>query len=200
MKSKRTQAERSAASRAAIVEAARALYAERPFSDVGTSEVVAAAGLTRGALYHQFGSKTELFAAVLEQVEQEVTDRVGRVLVAGGDQDALELLLAGAGAWLDACAAPDVQRILLIDGPAVLGWERWREIGQRYGLGLTAAALQAAVDTGALPPQPVEALAHVLVGALDEAALYVVRADDPVAARAAVDGVLQRLVRGLAAG
>ena len=195
----RTQEQRSRASRAALVGAARALFAERGFAGVGTAELVVAAGLTRGALYHQFGDKTALFLAVLEQVEQELAQRVAQVLAdsQAADADALDVLAAGAEAWLDACAAPDVQRIVLIDGPAVLGWERWRQVAQRHGLGLAMTALQQAVAAGAIPAQPVAPLAHVLVGALDEAALYVARADDPDTARAQVSAVLRRLVHSL---
>ena len=191
----RTQVERSYASKAALIAAARSLFAERGFADVGTGEIVAAAGLTRGALYHQFGDKQRLFVAVLEQVEQEMTDQIAAVLQSGGDP--LQQLVDGADAWLDACADTGVQQIVLVDGPAVLGWQRWREIGQRYGLGLTRAALEHAIAAGALPAQPVAPLAHVLIGALDEAALFVSRADDPELARAQMRQVLRRLVQGL---
>lgn len=194
---RRTQADRSRTSRSALVDAARTLFGRRGFAAVGTAEVVAAAGLTRGALYHQFADKTALFVAVLEQTEQEVSDHVARVI--GQDAEPLDALVAGAEAWLDACAAPDVQRIVLIDGPAVLGWDEWRRLGRRYGLGLTIAALQQAVETGAIAAQPVEPLAHVLVGALDEAALYVARSAHPEQARAEVGLVLRRLVRAVAA-
>ena len=191
----RTQVERSQTSKAALVAAARSLFAERGFADVGTGEIVAAAGLTRGALYHQFGDKQRLFVAVLEQVEQEVTDQVAAVLQSGGDP--LQQLVDGADAWLDACADTGVQQIVLVDGPAVLGWQRWREIGQRYGLGLTRAALEQAIAAGAIPAQPVAPLAHVLIGALDEAALFVSRAEDPELARTQMRQVLRRLVQGL---
>ena len=191
----RTQVERSQTSKAALVAAARSLFAERGFADVGTGEIVAAAGLTRGALYHQFGDKQRLFVAVLEQVEHEVTDQVAAVLQSGGDP--LQQLVDGADAWLDACADTGVQQIVLVDGPAVLGWQRWREIGQRYGLGLTRAALEQAIAAGAIPAQPVAPLAHVLIGALDEAALFVSRAEDPELARTQMRQVLRRLVQGL---
>lgn len=83
-----------------------------------------------------------------------------------------------ANAWLDACAESEVQQIVLLDRPAVLGWQRWREIGLRYGLGLVESLLAHAIEVGRIPQQPVSALAHVLMGALDEAALYVARAED----------------------
>jgi AcrR family transcriptional regulator len=192
---KRTKhAERSEATRAALVGAARPLFAERGYAGVGTEEIVRAAGLTRGALYHQFRDKQELFAAVFEQVEAEVTQGTAQAAAASGTTDPLAALRIGADAWLEACTEPEVRRIVLLDGPAVLGWERWREIGMRYGLGLVEGALQAAVDAGRLEPQPVRGLAHVLIGAIDEAALYVATADDQEAARAEVGAVLDRLL------
>jgi AcrR family transcriptional regulator len=196
MKSKRTQASRSAATRAALVAAARPLFAERGYAAVGTDEVARAAGVTRGALYHQFAGKTELFAAVFEQVEEEVAERIGAGLLEAGD-DPAAVLHDGIDAWLAACAEPEVHRIVLIEAPAALGWERWREIGQRYGVGLVEAAVQSLVDAGHLPEQPAGPLAHVLVGALEEAALYAARAEDRDAATAAVREALVRLVDGL---
>jgi AcrR family transcriptional regulator len=187
-------AARSEATRAALVAAARPLFAERGFAGVGTEEIVRAAGVTRGALYHQFADKRELFAAVFEQVEAEVTQRTARAAVASGAADPLAVLRVGAAAWLDACSDPEVQRIVLLDGPAVLGWDAWREIGMRYGLGLVENELREAIDAGVLPPQPTRALAHVLMGAIDEAALYVATADDQAAARAEAGAVLDRLL------
>jgi AcrR family transcriptional regulator len=195
MNVKRTKhAERSEATRAALVAAARPLFAERGFSGVGTEEIVRAAGVTRGALYHQFADKRELFAAVFEQVEAEVTMNTARAAVASGAADPLAVLRVGAVAWLDACSEPDVQRIMLLDGPAVLGWDRWREIGQRYGLGVVENELREAIEAGVLEPQPTRALAHVLMGAIDEAALYVATAEDQVAARAEAGAVLEKLL------
>jgi AcrR family transcriptional regulator len=199
MNVKRTKhAERSEATRAALVAAARPLFAQRGYADVGTEEIVRAAGVTRGALYHQFADKRELFAAVFEQVEAELTRRVGQAAGAAVTEGPRAELRIGTTAWLDACAEPELRRILLLDGPSVLGHERWREIGLRYGLGLVEAVLQAAIDAGELEPQPVRPLAHVLIGAVDEAALYVATAEDPDAARAEVGEVLERLMASLA--
>jgi AcrR family transcriptional regulator len=199
MNVKRTKhAERSEATRAALVAAARPLFAQRGYADVGTEEIVRAAGVTRGALYHQFADKRELFAAVFEQVEAELTRRVAQAAGAAVTKGPRAELRIGTAAWLDACAEPELRRILLLDGPSVLGHERWREIGLRYGLGLVEAVLQAAIDAGELEPQPVRPLAHVLIGAVDEAALYVATAEDPDAARAEVGEVLERLMASLA--
>jgi AcrR family transcriptional regulator len=194
---RRTQAERSTATRGALVAAARRLFAERGYAAVGTPEVAAAAGVTRGALYHQFSDKADLFLAVYEQVEQEVTERIGELVVAAGARDPLEALTAGAEAFLEACAEPEINRIALLDAPAVLGWEQWRAVGQKYGLGLTEAILRAAMDAGRIAEQPLRPLAHVLLGALDEAALYVARAEDPVVAREEMRTVLTGILRGL---
>ena len=109
------------------------------------------------------------------------------------------MLLAGADAWLDASMEPEVQRVVLLDGPAVLGWERWRDIGLRYGLGLVSAVLADAIAAGLIPEQPVDPLAHALVGSLDEAALYVARATDPVTARKEMGAVVQQLITALCA-
>ncbi|CAN5664040.1 MAG: TetR/AcrR family transcriptional regulator [Ilumatobacteraceae bacterium] len=197
---RRTQADRSAATRAALIAAARRLFAEHGYADVGTERIVQAAGVTRGALYHQFaGGKVELFVAVLEEVEAELMGRLTDLITTVPSGDVRELLLVGAEAWLDASTEPEVQRIVLLDGPSVLGWERWREIGLRYGLGLVTAVLADAVSIGAIPSQPVDPLAHALLGALDEAALYVARSADPVTARAEMGAVVDRLVRGLLA-
>ena len=138
---RRTQVDRSAATRTALIDAARPLFAEHGFGGVGTETIVRAAGVTRGALYHQFADKTELFAAVFEAVEEDIGARIGEVVAAAGSTDPLEAMRTGAGAWLDACAEPEVQQIVLLDAPAVLGWERWREIGMRHGMGLVEAVL-----------------------------------------------------------
>jgi AcrR family transcriptional regulator len=188
---------RSEATRAALLAAARPLFAAQGYGSVGTEAIVRAAGVTRGALYHQFRDKADLFEAVFEAVELEITEVIAKTVLDSGAASAVEGLIAGAEAWLDACGDPAVQRIILIDAPSILGWERWREIGVRYGLGLTEAALQGAMDAGEIPAQPLRPLAHVLIGALDEAALYIARAEDPVTARAEVGAVLTRLVQSL---
>jgi AcrR family transcriptional regulator len=196
MNVKRTQVERSEATRAALVRAGRELFGERGYADVGTEEIVARAGVTRGALYHQFADKRDLFRAVLEELEQDVIRRLGEQVVAKSPS-AAAALEATMSAWLDVCEEPDVQRIMLLDAPGVLGWEEWREIGHRYALGEAMALLEAAMEAGDLARQPVCPLAHVVVGALDEAALFVARAEDRATARAEMTGVLERLVSGL---
>ncbi|MGI9019162.1 MAG: TetR/AcrR family transcriptional regulator [Solirubrobacterales bacterium] len=198
---KSPKAERSEATRAQLLAVARRLFGERGYADVGTEEIVRAAGVTRGALYHHFESKRELLAAVYEQVESELTEWIATEAFSGEDvpNDPLEALHRGAELFLDACLEPEVQRIVLLDAPSVLGWDRWREVASRFGLGLIQASLQSAIDAGSIPAQPVRPLAHVLMGALDEAAMLVARADDDGATRAEVGETLSRLIDALAA-
>ncbi len=189
---------RSEATRKLLVTAARALFGARGYAGVGTEEIVRAAGVTRGALYHQFRDKAGLFAAVAEQVEAEITERIAAGAAgAAAAADPLGVLRAGAQLFLDSCAEPEVERIILLDAPAVLGWEAWRDLAGRYGLGLVQLALQSAIDAGAIVQQPVVPLAHVLIGALNECALYIARADDPAAARQECAAIFDRLLRSL---
>lgn len=195
---RRTQAQRTAATRAVLIAAARKLFADNGFSEVSTQAIVAAAGVTRGALYHQFDDKTALFEAVYEQVERDLVADIAEQLGAAAPLDPVESMRVGAHLFLDRCAAPDVQRIVLIDAPAVLGWERWRAVGIKYGLGVIEAMLAHAIADGAIPAQPVRPTAHVLLGALDEAALFVSRASDPALARAQMTAVCDRVIGGIA--
>jgi len=199
MESKSKHAQRSGATRAALIAAARPLFAARGFAGVGAEEIVRAAGVTRGALYHQFAGKEGLLEAVYEQIEQELLERIAARVAAAGATDPLAALVAGAEHFLDACVEPEVHRIVLLDAPSVLGWERWREIGWRYGMGLTEGIVQAALDAGQIAPQPARPLAHLLLGALDEAALFVARAEDPDAARREMGTAIAALLDGLRA-
>jgi AcrR family transcriptional regulator len=186
------QAARSASTRAKLIRAARTLFARKGYAGVGTEEIVRRAGVTRGALYHQFPSKEDLFLAVYELVEQELTQGVAGLL--GEVASPFAAMRLGIRAFLEACRTPEVQRIVLIDGPAVLGWERWREVAERNGLGLMEAVIRAAIEAEEIAPLAVEPLAHLLMGALDEAALLVVREPD---ATDTVAATLERLIDGL---
>jgi AcrR family transcriptional regulator len=190
------KAERSAATRSALIATARALFAERGYAAVGTEEIVRATGVTRGALYHHFAGKIELFRAVYEDVERELVERIGASALSSAENP-LQALHAGAQAFLDACEDPAVQRIALLDAPAVLGWEQWREIGLRYGFGLVEGTVQAAMDAGLIEPQPVRPLSHLLLGAIDEGAMLVARADDGGKTREEVGTSVARLLEAL---
>jgi AcrR family transcriptional regulator len=194
---RRTQADRTAATRQALIDAGRALFADKGFSEVSTEEVVQAAAVTRGALYHHFADKKALFAAVFEAVEGELIGRIGATIAATGTDDPVELMRRGAAAWLDLCREPGIARIALLDAPAVLGWREWREIGDRYSLTLVQGLLRAAIAAGRLPDQPIAPLAHVLLGAVREGAVYLAAAADPVEARREVAAVMDALILSL---
>ena len=185
------------ATRDALIRAALELFTKSGYASVGTEEIVARAKVTRGALYHHFADKRDLFRAVFERVEGELMARIGASMEA--TDDPWELLLAGVVSFLDACEEPAVKQISLTDAPSVLGWQEWREIDNRYGLGLTRAALQGAVDAGVLRPIAVEPMAHLFVAALSEAAFVIAHADRPRKARAEVEDALLQLVEGLRA-
>jgi AcrR family transcriptional regulator len=186
------------ATRDALVLAALELFTKRGYAGVGTEEIVTRAKVTRGALYHHFTDKRDLFRAVFERVESELMERIGARMEA--TDDPWELMLAGMRSFLDACEEPAVKQIALTDAPSVLGWQEWREIDNRHGLGLTRAALQGAVDAGVLRPIAVEPMAHLFVAALSEAAFVTAYSDQPQKARAEVEQALIQLIEGLRAG
>jgi AcrR family transcriptional regulator len=190
---KNRRIEQGEATRAELVRTARALFAERGYAAVGTEEIVRAVGVTRGALYHHFEGKRELFRAVFDAVEGELIARLERVAL--GARDPFDAMGRAAEEFLDACLDPEFQRISLIDAPAVLDFAAWRGAG----LELVQAALGAAMEAGQIERQPLRPLAHVLLGSLNEAALYVARADDVHAARVEVGEIVQRMLAGLRA-
>ena len=190
------KAEQSEATRGALVDVARELFAQRGYAAVGTEEIVRAAGLTRGALYHHFAGKAELFQAVYEDVESQLVRRIAASAISSAS-DPLQALHAGAQAFLDACEDPTVQRIALVDAPSVLGWEQWRAIGLEYGFGLVQNTVQAAMDAGLIDRQPVRPLAHLLLGAIDEGAMLVARADDGGETRRQVGASIARFLEAL---
>jgi AcrR family transcriptional regulator len=189
------KAEQSDATRSTLLSVARGLFTEHGYATTSTNEIADRAGVTRGALYHHFAAKDDLFRAVFEQLEAEIAEQVARAALAGADP--LEQLRLGCRAFLDACLDPAVQRIVLLEGPGVLGWDTWQEIEERYGYGLVATGVGAAISAGAFEQQPVEPLAHVLFGALAQAGLVVARADDPGAARTQMEAATDRLLDGL---
>jgi AcrR family transcriptional regulator len=190
------KAERSEATRAALIATARGLFADRGYAAVGTEEIVRATGVTRGALYHHFTGKRELFQAVYEEVERQLVEQIAASAISSAE-DPLQALNAGAEAFLDACEDPAVQRIALVDAPSVLGWEQWRAIGLQYGFGLVQGTLQAAMDAGLIDRQPVRPLAHLLLGAIDEGAMLVARADDGGETRRQVGASIARFLEAL---
>lgn len=195
---RRTQAERTAATRASLIDAGRKLFGERGFADVGTQEIVAEAGVTRGALYHQFDDKKGLFVAVYDDVEQSIVAQIAAAVGERAGEDPLAALKAGMRLFLQLCTEPQVHRITLVEAPSVLGWSEWRARGEEFGFALVEGLIAAAIATGQAVEQPTRPLAHVAIGALDEAALYVAAADDREAATEQVAAVLERIVDSFA--
>jgi AcrR family transcriptional regulator len=189
--------EHSEATRAALIGAARELFAERGYAAVATEEIVRRARVTRGALYHHFKDKQELFHAVCEEIQGEIAERI--TAVASREPRPEKHLEVGCEAFLDVCLEPAVQRIVLLDAPSVLGWEAWHELDERYALGMIRLSLEVAMAEGYLEKQSTGPLAHLLLGALNEAALSIARADNVKKARREVGASLARLLEGLKA-
>src|SRR6516162_10158032 len=187
---------RGEATRGQLIAIATRLFAERGYEDTSIEAVLREAGVSRGSLYHHFPGKEALFEAVAEDVETSVGEQT--LAAASGADGPVAALRAGSLAWIRLAGDPVVRRILLIDAPSVLGWERWRAMEEHHALGLMKAALQEVADDGRLPQGLVNMFAHTLLASIDEVALVVARSDDPEAAMKegayAVDALLQRLL------
>ncbi|WP_037303889.1 TetR/AcrR family transcriptional regulator [Amycolatopsis orientalis] len=192
---RRSQTERSQSTQTALITAARRLFAEQGYAAVPADEIVRAAGVTRGALYHHFGDKQGLFRAVVEQVETEITAELQAVLRAADDP--WTAALGALSRFLDLCLRPEVVRISLTDAITVLGWQEWRELENRYGLGLITELLEAVAADGRLIEGPIPELAQLVLSACAEAALMIAHAEDPDAAKAKALQALVALLSGL---
>jgi len=189
-----SRAVQGATTRAALVAAAREIFGRKGFTDTSLDEVVAQAGVTKGALYHHFSGKEDLFAAVYEQMSHDVSDAVVAEFLR---PDPWEALLIGCDLWIDAHLDPAVQRIAMRDARAVLGWEIVREVETRFGAVPLRGVLRRAVRTGIIDQQPLRPLALTIKGALDEACFYVADADDTDAALTEVRAIVRHLLAGL---
>jgi AcrR family transcriptional regulator len=190
------RAEYAEATRRGLLDAARELFAAEGYVDVSIDEICRRARVTKGALYHHFKDKRDLFAAVFEEVEREWADELAELVAE--ERDPLERIQIVGDAFLDACLDPARQRIMLLDGPSVVMWEELRQIDAGRGFGLIATLLSDAMKTGQLEPQPVGPLAHLMLGAMHEASLAIARDKDPARARKRIGAALERLVEGLA--
>lgn len=188
------RAERAEETRLALLGAARELFVVNGYAATRLGEIVSRSRVTKGALYHHFEGKRDLFRAVCEQVRREWVDDM--VAAAARQPDPWRRLVDGLGEFLDACVDSELRQLLLIDGPAVLGSEELHEIGSRWGLGLLRKALGDAIEAGELERQPVEPLAHLLMGALKEAGLAIAAAPEEAAARAEMGTAVERLLAG----
>ena len=189
-----TQAERTEATRGRLIATARRLFAEKGFAATSTEEILGEAEVSRGALYHHFATKTDLFQATFEAVEDELTAKILEVALAGGQTDPMRILEAGFDAFLDQCLNPEVQRIVMLDGPTVLGWDTWHELDERYAFGTIKTVLNVAADMGRIDAAAIDPLAHLLLGAIMQAGMVVARADDAGAAKRAMADSFARLI------
>lgn len=193
---RKSQAERSEATRGELLRVARELFTDVGYADASIEDVSERAGVTKGALYHHFRNKLDLFQAVFEELEKELVEKTVIAASAAKD-DHWEAMRLGVRAFLEACQDPAARRIVLIDGPSVLGWEKWREIDARYGYAVTAGALEAAMGSGVITKRPVEPLAHIFLAALSEAALQIARSDDRASAMEEMFSTLWTLLESL---
>jgi AcrR family transcriptional regulator len=188
----------SEGARDALLDAAGELFVERDYADVSIAEILERAGVSRGALYHHFDGKRALYRAVWMRMEGRLLERLAGA--APPSATPYETLRAGCLAYLDEAGAnSEVQRIGLLQSRTVLGWEEWREGVQELGLGAMRAAVQAAIEAGELRGGDPEAIAHLVLASLIESGLLVATADDPAAARAAVEPAFTALLEGLRA-
>jgi AcrR family transcriptional regulator len=192
----RTQAERSEATRAQLLAVARELFTQRGFDGTPLDLVAERSGVTKGALYHHFKNKRELFQACFEQLEQELCDATVAASASAGP-DVWEALSAGVRGFLEAANDPAAQRIVMLEGPTVLGWETWKEIDERYGYGLVKASLETAMNAGVIANRPVEPLAHLFLAAVSEAACQIARAPDREVAMEEMHAALMATLEGL---
>jgi AcrR family transcriptional regulator len=185
------------ATRGQLIEVATRLFAEHGYEGTSIEAVLSAAGVSRGALYHHFAGKEALFEAVLEAVSEQVTADLAEVTK--GCSDPVDAMRTAALAWISLAADPVIQRVVLVDAPSVLGWDRWRAMDDGRTLGALRDMLRAVSDAGRLPPELVAPFSHMILAALDEITLVVARASDSTAAvaegRMAVEELLRRLLR-----
>jgi len=191
------RAEHAADTRGALITAARRLFAAYGFDGTGTEQIVAEARVTRGALYHHFRDKADIFRAAMAEAAADVATRLIDEQLAAEAESPMAEIRDGVSAFLDVCVGGDFQRIVLVDGPRVLGTEAWEDLVERYGRSLLEEWLRRCMSTGDLDQMPVRALARLLIAMLTEASLAIALADDPSAERAALGEVLDRVLAGL---
>ncbi|MGB0890505.1 MAG: TetR/AcrR family transcriptional regulator, partial [Solirubrobacterales bacterium] len=197
-----SNAERTEQTRGKLIAAGRELFGQRGYNSVSTEQIVQRAQVTRGALYHHFGDKRDLFREVAESVEADATKRAAEAALAAaknGDQpEAWQAALNGSRAFLDICLEPEFQRIMIVDAPSVLGQAELTEIADRHGGALIEGMLTALIEAKLIKPLAVRPLARVLTGALINGGLTIAESDDQNVAREEVGTVIEALLDGLA--
>ena len=189
--------DRGQATRQHLIAVATQLFATRGYDGTSIEAVLEQAGVSRGSLYHHFASKERLFEAVVESVHTQVGEATLQAAAAVGDADAHTLLTTGYLAWVRLAGDPVVRRILLIDAPTVLGWRRWRQMEEQYGLGMLKDVLKAAAAEGRLAPELIEPFSHMLLATGNELALLIALADDVPAAQASAEAAFDEFVTRL---
>ncbi|MBL1077231.1 TetR/AcrR family transcriptional regulator [Nocardia sp. 2] len=182
--------------RQALLEAAGRLFAERDYADLAAEELVRAAGLTRGALYHHFDGKRGLFEAVVDDLESRAAQRIRAAIESASEP--FDRVDRGVAEFLDICAEPGYRHIVLLQGPIGLGWQRWRELDQRHLGGLIVDAVRTLLEAGLIRTHPAELIAAAFYGALTELSLHITENDDPRQARAQAQRLVHDLLGGLA--
>lgn len=190
--------EHASDTRGALISAARRLFAAQGYDSTGTEQIVTDARVTRGALYHHFKDKADLFRAVMAEAAGSVAQQLVDEQLAADSSSPLAEIRDGVSAFLDVCVGGDFQRIVLVDGPRVLGSDAWEALVDQYGRQLLEEWLARCIEAGDLERVPTGPLARLLIAMLTEASLAIPRADDPAAARAEFGVVLDRLLNGLA--
>jgi AcrR family transcriptional regulator len=191
-------ASKAANTRAALVAAARELFGAQGYAATPVEEIARSAGVTKGALYHHFTDKDDLFRAVVEAVKGDVTTVVGAAfLEAATEPDALDTVTRGCLAYIDVHRDPAVQRITVLDARAVLDAATRRDLDARYEVAVIRGALRRAVRLGVIDPQPLGPLAHVIAGGLSEACALLAEAEDETVVREEIRAVVSRLLSGL---
>ncbi len=159
-----------------LIETARKLFVHG-YESISTPEVAQSSGVTRGALYHHFSNKRDLFEAVVETIAEEISQKIDRSAEKAADP--IEAIISGSHEFVEVCLQPDIRKIFLEDAPSILGWKRWREIDARHGLGSLKAGLRACVEAGYIESDQVDSVAHLISGALNEAAFLFAEKDTP---------------------
>lgn len=196
-KSKTTREEQAQLTRAALIHAARKLFAEKGYHATGTHEIVDTAQVTRGALAHYFPKKEDLFVAVFEEVQRELMARAEANVGKLKGKDHWTAFRHSLASFLEAATKPEVQRIYILDGPVVLGWANWRKLEEQYGLGTIKTAVASAIEAGLIRPTPIEPLAHLILAIINEAALMVAHSKKPAKARVEAEQALDTLLSNM---
>jgi AcrR family transcriptional regulator len=182
-----------------LVAVATELFGERGYHQTGTEEIVRLSGVTRGSLYHHFADKAALFEEVFDRADQRVSSAVRAAASAATarGEDPWSVFLAGWDAVLDTAVDAPLQRIRVVDAPAVLGWQRWQERNARYTIANIEAGLVSLLEHGMLAPQPVAPLAVLLMGLSNQAIAAISGAAEPLRARREIGAAVRRVLEGL---